>query len=113
MSLSIPTTLKDFTFDVLLFDMIKAEKLNDGEGTKHDPLEGTSFEPIDMLLPVTSTSNPLVICSISPTSSTATFQSGPPSKTHSGLTHNMDTDSESLIEADGPAPATWKCKQIS
>ena len=113
MSLSIAATLKDFAFDMLLFGVIKAEKLNDGEGTEHDPLEGTGFEPVDILPSGTSASNPLAIRSISPTASATTFQPGPPSDTRSGVTHNVDTDSESLSEADATALATRKRKRKS
>ena len=59
MSLSIAASVKDFIFDNLLFGSIKVEKLNDGEETEHDPLEGNSFEPVNIRPSRTSASHPL------------------------------------------------------
>ena len=95
MSLSIAASVKDFIFDNLLFSSIKAEKLNDGEGTEHDPLEGTSFEPVNIHPYRTSASHPLATSYMLPTSaaSVPTSRSGSPSPSHASMACNVDIDS--------------------
>jgi hypothetical protein len=46
MSKAITSSIKDFAFDTLLMCAIKTEKQHDGEGTEHDPLDGTGFEGV-------------------------------------------------------------------
>jgi hypothetical protein len=44
----------DFAFDTLLMHAIESEKENEGEGTEHDPTNGTSFEAVQDSTPSSS-----------------------------------------------------------
>ena len=116
MSLAIAASLKDFAFDKLLFGAIKAEKLNDGEGTEHDPLEGTSFEPVNTHPSPASASHPSAISYVLPMPSATTSRSRSPSPLPASIARDEDvdnSDSQSLSDADNPAPVTGKHKRKS
>src|SRR5882762_6782104 len=55
-SKSIASSIKDFAFDTLLMRAIVAEKEHDGEGTEHDPSDGTGFRAVQD--PMISSSTP-------------------------------------------------------
>jgi hypothetical protein len=119
MSLSIAASLKDFAFDNLLFGAIKVEKLNDGEGTEHDPLEGTSFQPINIHPSGTSSSHSPAISYTLPTpsaSSVPTLRSQSLSPSPASMARDVDIDNSdfgSPSDADDSAPATGKRKRKS
>jgi hypothetical protein len=111
MSLSIAAFLKDLAFDTLLFGAVKAEKSNDGEGTEHDPLEGTGFEAVDASYsdrPLATTSTPSTLPA--PTSQP---RSPSPSSTSVGKASMDDSDSEMATDADDGPQATRKRKRKS
>jgi hypothetical protein len=71
MSKAIASSIKDFAFDTLLMRAIATEKDHDGEGTEHDPSDGTGFEAVQNPT-ASSTTPPLAATSIKPASPTPT-----------------------------------------
>jgi len=118
MSLSIASSLKGFTFDTLLFGAIKAEKLNDGEGTEHDPLEGTGFEPVNIPSSVASASHSPTINYTTPAPSASTSRPPSPSPLPAIMARDGnadDSNSETASDTNAPTLAAtrkrkWKSK---
>jgi hypothetical protein len=104
LSKAIASSIKDFTFDMLLMCAIVAEKENDGEGTKGDPSDGTGFEAVQdpmvsstITAHTTSTHAPTI-----PSPSTSTL----PTSTKHCLDSISNSDS-----SDDDDTSSCKCKK--
>src|ERR1700691_5804972 len=93
MSKQIASSIKDFAFETLLMMAIRDEKLHDGEGTEHDPSEGTGFEPVHGVAPAL---NPSPIPPSSTSRPVSPLSTVSPTNTRSSDVADSDaTDSES------------------